>query len=52
MSLFKLPCVASAWDDLKARITQAIICVTVVLPLLPVTATKGSSNWLRQPAAN
>ncbi len=31
--------------------SAAIICVTVVLPLLPVTAISGRSNCARQPAA-
>ena len=31
---------------------DAIICVTVVLPLLPVTAISGSLNCARQPAAS
>ena len=54
MSLLKLPWVARAWSGpgCQARKMLAIICVTVVLPLLPVTASKGSENCWRQPAAN
>ena len=53
MSLFKLPCVArlaspGAW----ACRMDAIICVTVVLPLLPVTAISGRSNCARQARAS
>ncbi len=49
MSLLKLPCVARAASPFQARRTAAIICVTVVLPLLPVTAISGRSNCARQP---
>ena len=46
MSLLKLPWVAKDWSGpgCQARKMLAIICVTVVLPLLPVTANKGSEN--------
>ena len=41
MSLLKLPCVANAASPCQARRMDAIICVTVVLPLLPVTPISG-----------
>ena len=41
MWLFRLPAVASAASPSQARRMAAIICVTVVLPLLPVTAISG-----------
>ena len=41
MWLFKLPAVANAPVPSQARRIDATICVTVVLPLLPVTAIKG-----------
>ena len=44
MSLLKLPWVASAASPFQARRIDAIICVTVVLPLLPVTAIKAGVN--------
>ena len=56
MSLLRLPRVAStsssAADLEAARRMDAIICVTVVLPLLPVTAISGKANWLRHCCAN
>ena len=52
MSLLRLPCVARKACGLKLRRMAAIICVTVVLPLLPVTAISGSLNWERQPVAS
>ena len=51
MSLFKLPCVASAASDAATRNMLATICVTVVLPLLPVTAMSGKANCLRHALA-
>ena len=48
MSLLKLPCVANAASPCQARKIDAIICVTVVLPLLPVTATSGIAKRRRQ----
>ncbi len=52
MSLFRLPRVASRVfsPNCRARI-EAIICVTVVLPLLPVTAITGRTKRERQCAA-
>ena len=44
ISLFKLPCVDKEGEAVSARKTDAIICVTVVLPLLPVTPIKLNSN--------
>ena len=41
MWLFRLPCVECAASPCAARRMDAIICVTVVLPLLPVTAITG-----------
>ena len=40
--VLKLPAVANAASPSHARRMVAIICVTVVLPLLPVTAISGS----------
>ncbi len=52
-SLLKLPAVASRSDSPTAcPKIDAIISLTVVLPLLPVTATSGSENRLRQPRAS
>ena len=51
MSLLKLPSVANAPSPCQARKIDAIICVTVVLPLLPATATSGIEKRRRQPAA-
>ncbi|MCY1237529.1 hypothetical protein D9M72_502310 [compost metagenome] len=51
MSLFRLPPVARRCSSPTAAAKiAAIISLTVVLPLLPVTATAGSVNWRRQPA--
>ena len=52
MSLLKLPSVAKPASPCQARKMAAIICVTVVLPLLPVTATSGRSKRCRQAAAS
>ena len=52
MSLFRLPWVENAASPAAARRMLASIWVTVVLPLLPVTAISGNWNWLRQPAAS
>ena len=43
MWLLEVPSVAKAASPTAARRTEAIICVTVVLPLLPVTAISGSA---------
>ena len=51
MWLFRLPLVANAASPHHARRMLAIICVTVVLPLLPVTAINGRCMRRRQPAA-
>ena len=52
MSLFKLPWVARlAWGFQACKIA-ASIWVTVVLPLLPVTAISGRLNCRRQPLAS
>ena len=48
MSLLKLPWVASASLPCQAFKILAIIWVTVVLPLLPVTAINGKENCARQ----
>ena len=48
MALLKFPWVASDSSPCHALNMLAIICVTVVLPLLPVTAIKGIENWERQ----
>ena len=52
MSLLRLPCVEKAASASQARRIEAIICVTVVLPLLPVTAISGSWKRRRQAAAS
>ena len=52
ISLFRLPWVASVACGCQARRTAAIICVTVVLPLLPATAISGNWKRARQPAAS
>ena len=52
MSLLKLPAVASAASPSQACRMAATICVTVVLPLLPVTAISGSSICCRHAAAS
>ncbi len=54
MSLLKLPLVASTLSSspAAARRIAASISLTVVLPLLPVMATSGMSNCLRQCAAS
>ena len=52
MWLLKLPCVASASSPCHACNMDASICVTVVLPLLPVTAINGKSNCARQARAS
>jgi hypothetical protein len=52
MSLLKLPWVAKAPSPTQARRMLAIICVTVVLPLLPVTAIKGRLLRARQAPAS
>ena len=44
MALLKFPWVANASSPCHARNMLATICVTVVLPLLPVTAIKGIEN--------
>ena len=49
MSLFKLPCVTQI-DRLTLKI-EATSSLTVVLPLLPVTATTGIVNDARQARA-
>lgn len=53
MSLLRLPAVArrAASPTAHAK-TAEIISLTVVLPLLPVTATTGIGNRRRQPAAS
>jgi len=52
MSLLKLPWVENAASPRQALSTEASICVTVVLPLLPVTAIRGSGKRARQAAAS
>ena len=53
MSLFRLPSVASAASPCQTRRIEAIICVTVVLPLLPVTAMSGPlKRWRHWPASS
>jgi hypothetical protein len=52
MWLFRLPAVAKAASPTQARRMAAIICVTVVLPLLPVTAISGQLKLARQPPAS
>ena len=52
IALFRLPRVAKAASPACAARMLATICVTVVLPLLPVTAISGRLNWLRHPAAS
>ena len=52
MWLLRLPSVAKAPSPSQARRIAAIICVTVVLPLLPVTAMSGRSKRARQPVAS
>ena len=50
MSLFRLPSVASVGPT--PRRTAAVISLTVVLPLLPVTPTRGIRKRPRQWAAS
>ena len=52
MWLFRLPSVANAASPSQARRMLAIICVTVVLPLLPVTAISGRLKRARQAPAS
>ena len=52
MWLLKLPSVANAPSPHQACRMQPSICVTVVLPLLPVTAISGSWKRVRHPAAS
>ena len=52
MWLFRLPAVAWAASPWAVRRMDATICVTVVLPLLPVTAISGSVRLVRQPSAS
>ena len=51
MSLFRLPCVDKDGAAGSARNTDAIIWVTVVLPLLPVTPMTCKAYWRRHWAA-
>ena len=50
MSLFKLPCVANTFSSAPTATfkIEANISLTVVFPLLPVIATTGIENLLRQ----
>jgi hypothetical protein len=50
MSLLRLPWVASAASPCQARRMDAIICVTVVLPLLPVTLQSAANLNCAAPA--
>ena len=52
IALFRLPCVAKAPSPNAQRKMLASIWVTVVFPLLPVTAITGICIWLLQPLAN
>ena len=49
--LLKLPWVANALADCHTCTIEASICVTVVLPLLPVTAINGTANCARHALA-
>ena len=53
MSLFKLPWVTNTLASPAAALKMAaIISLTVVLPLLPVTMASGKSYWPRHACAS